>query len=367
MKSAYIHIPFCSSICSYCDFSKMLYNKTLVTNYLLELEEEIKSNYKGEILDTIYLGGGTPSTLDIKELRQLFELLKILKHNKDFEFTIECNVENLNEEKIKLFKEYGINRVSLGIQTFNEKFLQFLNRKHNTEEVKNIINTLKKHNINNINVDLIYAIPGQTLEDLKEDLKIFLSLDIPHISTYSLIIEEHTVLHNKKIENIDEDLDFMMYTEIIKTLYNYEHYEVSNFALQGFASRHNLTYWDNSHYYGFGLGASGYIGNIRYDNTRSINKYLKKEYIKEKQTLTKNETIENEFILGLRKTKGLNKENFKKKYNIEIKEIETIKKLIEEKKLIEDQENIYINPDYIYVSNNILIDFLGVKYETSNI
>ena len=194
--SVYIHIPFCKSICSYCDFCKFYYNSTWVDNYLSSLEKEIKSNYKGEIVDTIYIGGGTPTVLNLNQLEKLLNLTNLF--NKEIiEFTVETNVD-LSLDKIKLLKKYGVNRISIGVQTVNNKYLKFLNRNHTKEEVINLINSLKQYNFN-INVDLIYAIPNQTLEELKKDLDFILSLDINHISTYSLIIEPHTKLY---IDNV---------------------------------------------------------------------------------------------------------------------------------------------------------------------
>lgn len=365
MNSIYIHIPFCSSICSYCDFAKIYYNKKFAMDYLKELEKEIKNNYNNDVLKTIYIGGGTPSSLDLEELEYLFNILDSLIKDTNYEYTIECNVENLTEEKIKLFKKYGINRVSIGVQTFNEKYLKFLNRHHSRDDVINIINLLKKYNINNINVDLIYALPGQTLEELDADLEEIIKLDIPHISTYSLIIEPNTILYNNEVTNIDEELDYKMYENIINKLNNYNHYEVSNFAKPGYESKHNLTYWNNNEYYGFGVGASGYINGIRYDNTRSINNYLKGTRMVNKEYIDFNTKLENEFILGFRKISGINKKEFYDKYHFEIKNIEIINELIKKGLLTETDDNIYIKN--IYTSNNVLVEFLGVNYEKYNI
>ena len=362
MKSAYIHIPFCKTICSYCDFCKMFYNEKLVDNYLLELEKEINKNYKGETLKTIYIGGGTPSSLNIKQLNKLLNIIKIFKLEKDYEFTVECNIENITKEKLELLYKNKVNRLSIGIQTFNEKYLKFLNRNHTKEEIIKKITLAKKIGFKNINIDLMYAFPNETLEELEEDINEFLKLDIEHISTYSLIIEPHTKLYIDKIENIDEDLDRKMYDLICKKLNKYNHYEISNFGKEGYESMHNLTYWNNENYYGFGLGASGYINNTRYDNTKSINEYLKGNYIKNKEIVTKNIEIENEFILGLRKIKGINIEKFNKKYD-NIFKYDVVNRLLKQNKLVTDNKNIFINNEYIYISNNILIEFIGEKYE----
>lgn len=363
IDAVYIHIPFCKNICSYCDFCKFYYNKKWADNFLKSLESEIKKNYKNEVIKTLYIGGGTPNSLDDKQLKELLKLLKIIKLDNDYEYTIECNIEFLTSNQIKLFKEFGINRISLGIQTFNEKYLNFLNRNHTKELVKEKINLLKENGFLNINVDLIYALPNQTLEELKEDIIFFKSLDIPHISTYSLIIEPHTVLYNNNVSNIDEDLDSDMYNLIIKELDNYNHYEISNFAKAGYESRHNLVYWNNLNYYGFGIGASGYIGNVRYDNTRSYNNYIEGNYRLNEEYLDKSKTIENEFILGFRKMKGINISDFYNKYKINIMDIDVVKRLLDKNLIVKDNDNIRLDSSMIYRSNEVLIEFLGEDYE----
>ncbi len=356
-ESVYIHIPFCNNICSYCDFCKMHYKEEWVLKYLDSLEREIRENYRKEKIKTIYIGGGTPSCLNKEQLIRLFEIIKMFDIDDDLEYTIECNIDSLDEEKIKLFKEYKINRVSIGIQTFNKKYLHFLNR--NEGNVLDIIKQLKDINIDNINVDLMYGFPSQTIEELKDDIRLIRELEVPHISTYSLIIEPNTVLYVNNASNIDEDLDYKMYQEIINSLSNYKHYEISNFGKEGYFSKHNLTYWNNKKYYGFGLGASGYIDNIRYDNTRSLNDYLNGKYKKNEEILTRETIIENEFILGLRKINGINKSEFKEKYGIEITDDLNVIKLLKEKKLTDDGENIKVSDKYIYLSNEILINFIN--------
>ena len=365
MKSCYIHIPFCKTICSYCDFCKFYYDKKWTLKYLEQLQKEIALNYKDEKVNTIYIGGGTPTSLDYNELKYLLDIVKKLRLNNSYEYTIEANVETLDLDKIKLLKEYGINRVSIGVESIVEKNIKFLDRHHTKEDVVRAIDLLKQEGINNINIDLIYALPHQTIDDLKVDLDFFLSLDIPHISTYSLMIEPHTKLYINHEQNIDETLDLDMYNYICRVLKDsgYTHYEISNFSKINFESKHNLTYWNNEEYYGFGVGASGYVDNIRYDNTRSINKYLNGVYRFNEEEVDFNTKVENEFILGFRKLKGINKKNFYNKYKIDIDSLDVIKRLKLEEKLLEDRDNIFINPQYIYTSNQILIEFLGGNYE----
>ncbi len=358
ITSAYIHIPFCDNICSYCDFCKLFYNEELVNSYLNSLDNEIKSVYNNESLKTIYIGGGTPSSLSIEKLKKLFNILSQFKINKKYEYTFECNIENITEEKLKLLKENKVNRLSIGVQSFNQNNLDILERKYNKKDILNKLNLAKKY-FNNINIDLIYAVPNQTLNDLEKDLEEFIKLDINHISTYSLIIENNTKMKINKTNYIDEDLDSDMYNLIKKTLKNnkYIHYEVSNFAKKGYESKHNLNYWNNNQYYGFGLGASGYINNIRYTNTRSINNYIKGKYILEQESIDKLTDIENELILGLRKIKGINKETFYKKYNSNIEEYYDIMQLVKDKKIIETKKYYKIPEKLIYISNMILVEF----------
>ena len=184
MKSCYIHIPFCNSICTYCDFCKMYYNSEWVDKYLNTLEKEISKYYKGEELSTIYVGGGTPTCLNEKQLEKLLNIINILNKNETIEYTIETNVESLNIEKIKLLKKYGVNRVSIGVQSILEKNIKYLGRNHTKEQVSFLIKELKENGIKNINVDLIYALPNQTLDNLKKDLDFILRLDVFHISNY---------------------------------------------------------------------------------------------------------------------------------------------------------------------------------------
>ena len=361
--SIYIHIPFCNDICSYCDFCKVFYNKKLVSDYLSALKREIDIYYRGEVIDTLYIGGGTPSCLDIDGLRVLFEILGKFNLSCDCEFTFECNIESIDYDKLKFLFDNGVNRLSIGVQSFNSKFLKFLNRNHSSNMVVSKVEMAKKIGFTNISIDLIYAIPFETLDDLDYDISMFLGLGINHISCYSLILEEHTKLSILGVSSISEDLDRSMYDLICDRLCSngFNHYEISNFSRSGFESRHNFVYWNNCNYYGFGCGASGYIDNIRYDNTRSLTKYIKGDYRLNEDILDRNTIIENEFILGLRKINGINIYDFNHKYGNIFNDV--VNRLIKEGKLINDGVNIYINPVYIYVSNSILVDFIGEKYE----
>ena len=360
-KSVYIHIPFCDNICSYCGFCKQFYQKDMSSKYLEALKKEIELNYQGEELETIYIGGGTPSALSIKDLEKLFQIIKIFKFASNYEFTIEVNPENINLEKLKLMKGNGVNRISIGIESFDDNLLKYLNRKYDKQLIYEKIRLIKEVGFNNINVDLMYAIKNETIDILENDLENILKLDINHVSTYSLMIEPNTVLGINKEVEIEEDFDYLMYQKICNVLKKngFNHYEVSNFSKNGFESRHNLVYWHNEEYYGFGLGASGYVNNIRYDNTKSMTNYLKGNYVLNKECLSSKDIISYELILGFRLINGINKKIFFDKYKKELIEMYNIKELIEKNDLIDNGENIFINYDKIYIENSILINFVG--------
>ena len=361
MVSVYIHIPFCKSICTYCDFSKLYYNDDMASNYLDVLKKEIKENYNGEEIYTLYIGGGTPSSLSKNNLDKLFNIIETFKGNIE-EITFECNLEDINDDLCKYLAMNKVNRLSIGVESTHDKYLKYLGRNYSSSDIEKKILIAKKY-FNNISVDLMYAIKEETVAELKEDINFIKKLDVKHISTYSLIIEKHTILGNNNTSYIDPDLDREMYDIICMELDKYHHYEISNFAKKGYESKHNLVYWNNQKYYGFGLSASGYIDDIRYTNTRNMNEYLNGNYRSDIDSLSLNETIENEFILGLRKIDGIDIDKFNKKYNKDILNIDIVKKLLNENKLVIENNNIKIRKDLIYVSNSILLDFIGENYE----
>jgi oxygen-independent coproporphyrinogen-3 oxidase len=237
------------------------------------------------------------------------------------EYTIEVNPESLDEEKILLFKEYGINRISIGVQSSNDRILSSLNRKHSFADVKDKIALLKKHDLNNISVDLMYSLPDQTMEILDQSIEDILSLDVPHISLYSLTIEENSVFGKKGISNLDEESEADMYEFIEKKLTEngYIHYEVSNYCKKGYESKHNLGYWNYEDFVGVSLGASGKIGNHRYTNTRDFKKYFTlKDYRDEDLYLEKEEMEFEHIMMSLRTIYGLNIQKFNALYGCDL-------------------------------------------------
>ena len=322
--SAYIHIPFCTQICYYCDFSKVFIKNQPVDSYLEHLIEEYNS-YDIKKLRTLYIGGGTPTALSAPQLAFLLEkLTDKLDLSYLEELTIEANPGDLDEEKIAILKDLPVNRVSLGVQTFNDRMLKQIGRSHLEKDIYENIANLKKAGFDNISIDLIYALPKQTMEDVKINVAKAIALDIPHMSLYSLILENHTVFMNRmrrgKLPLPKEDLEAEMFEYIIAELEKsgFEHYEISNFSKPGFESRHNLMYWDNAEYYGIGAGASGYVDGVRYKNHGPIRHYLQAVEAGntrvQEEVLTLKEKMEEEMFLGLRKKSGVSMARFEEKF-----------------------------------------------------
>ena len=359
-KSVYIHIPFCKNICSYCDFCKLYYKKDWVDLYLDKLNEEILDHYLDEKIKTIYIGGGTPSCLSLSQIKKLLEICQVFHLESQVEFTFECNLDDITEEILYLLKLKGVNRLSIGIQSFNETNLTFLNRQHTFVEAKEKMALIRRLGFENVNIDLMYALPTEDLSVLKKDLTLLLELEPNHISTYSLMIEPHTMLSKQNVKPISEDVDALMYKTIIKMLEKkgYHHYEVSNFAKDGYESKHNLTYWNNEEYYGFGLGASGYIDDIRYTNTKSLTKYLAGFYQKEEEILSLKDVMDNELMLGFRKCEGISLTKFKQKFGRNMEDCYPIKPLLKNKDLKEENGYIFIPKDKFYIMNEILLKMI---------
>ena len=306
ISSLYIHIPFCQYICSYCDFPKLQYFRNFALDYLKVLKQELENRVTNKDLKTIYVGGGTPTSLDDDLFLELLEMIKPYS-NKVEEYTFEANPDSLSENKIQMMKKYGVNRLSLGVESTNDDILRILNRKHSFEQVKNCVLNAKKAGISNINVDLILGLPNVSKALLKKDLENLLSLDPAHISTYSLTVHPHTLFYLNKVKEPEEDFAYELY-EMVDTILKengYIHYEVSNFAKPGKESKHNYVYWDNEQYFGIGLGAAGYIDDVRYKNTTNLSEYLKGNFEEEHEIVSEIDKKEYQVILGLRTIKGL--------------------------------------------------------------
>lgn len=351
----YIHVPFCNSICYYCDFCHITYNSNIVDKWLEYLEKEIRINCLNQYV-TIYIGGGTPSCLNLKQLERLLVLLNPYTDNVK-EYTIEVNPESLDIDKINLFKKYHINRISMGVQSSDEKILNKLNRKHTFSNVIDSIKLLKDNGFNNISVDLMYSLPDQSIDILNKTIDDILSLEVPHISLYSLTIEENSVFGKRGIKSLDEDIEADMYELIEKRLKdnNYIHYEVSNYCKKGYESRHNLGYWKYNDFLGISLGASGKIGNYRYTNTRSFDRYFDDINSKDEEVfLSKKEMMFENIMMSLRTIYGLDIDEFNRRYDVDFIN-EYSRQLDNDKLIIRDNHLICID---LEILNNILLEFL---------
>ena len=369
-SSAYVHIPFCTQICYYCDFSKVFIKNQPVDAYLEHLIQETRSYEIGK-LRTLYIGGGTPTALSDQQLAYLLtELPKVMDLSEVEEFTIEANPGDLDPDKIAVLKDSQVNRVSLGVQTFDNKMLKKIGRSHQEQDIYDNIRHLKQAGFDNISIDLIYALPGQTMDQVKENVAKAIDLDIPHMSLYSLILENHTVFMNRmrrgKLPLPKEELEAEMFEYIIEELEKagFEHYEISNFSKPGFESRHNLVYWDNAEYYGLGAGASGYIDGIRYKNHGPIRHYLEaveagKARITEEH-LTLEEKMEEELFLGLRKKTGVSKARFEEKFGVSFDQRygQVVANLTEQGLLVPDDKQVRMTKRGLFLGDTVAEKFI---------
>lgn len=358
-ESAYIHIPFCKRKCNYCTF--ISYPKTeLCSKYIDSLLTEIKTNYKGEVLKTLYFGGGTPSLLNIKYFEKI---LSYINFDMNTEITVEINPESTDEKFLKNLYKLGVNRLSVGVQDFNDDILKIIGRKHNSKQAIDIIKTAQDTGFSNISGDLIYGLPTQTKEMFENSLKKMFELNIQHISLYGLKIEKGCYFHNHIPQNLpDDDMQAEYYLSAIRICEqnSFEHYEISNFAIKGFESRHNLNYWKNQNYYGFGCSASGYEGNIRYYNETNLEKYIKNPLKKLKQDiLTPKQQLEEEIFLGFRKCNGINVQKINEKFGIDFEKMFSapLKKFFDTY-IVKTKSGYKLSTEGILVSNIILAEFL---------
>ena len=359
ITAIYIHIPFCQHICDYCDFPKLQYFRLFAEKYLSALKREMDSYNIPNTIKTIYVGGGTPTALD----DDLFlELLKIIKPYTDLveEYTFEANPESLSKEKLELMKEYGVNRISLGVQTTNDEVLKKINRKHTYEDVKTAILLARKAGFDNLNADLIIGLPGVEKEQFKKDLENVISLGVDHISCYSLTVHPNTMFFIKGINEPKEELSRELYDfaeEFLKEK-GFVHYEISNWAKPGKESKHNLTYWEDEHYYGFGMGAAGYIDDERYTNTKSISKYNAGQYKDEVEQVYKDDDKLYYLMLNLRTNRGIRFDKYSERFRIDfLKEHKTaISRLVEQKLLVLTEDRIYPTYDGMMVLDQIIME-----------
>ncbi|MDY3216335.1 MAG: radical SAM family heme chaperone HemW [Sodaliphilus sp.] len=374
MAGLYIHIPFCESKCIYCDFYSMANNNHLIDKYIdaLLVEAALRKNeLNSETITTAYLGGGTPSLLSITQLSKLVNGLKKVFDFSDLEeFTIEVNPDDVTAYYIQQAKSLGINRVSMGVQSFNDEDLRFMNRRHTAKQATDAIHIIKEAGINNISIDLIYGIPGQNIEIWKNNVDTAISLSVQHISAYTLMYEEGTRLSVMrslgKITEVDDDVVAVMYDYLVAQLKSngYTHYEISNFALPGFHSRHNSSYWNLTPYLGLGVAAHSFDGTVRRYNPSNLKKYLdalgEGELCVEVEKITKAERYDEYVMLRLRTADGIDADEFMHRFGEEYYQffIEKAKPLVSEGSIIKENGRYYIPENHIMISDNITCDLL---------
>ncbi|MCY8491941.1 radical SAM family heme chaperone HemW [Bacillus inaquosorum] len=377
MKSAYIHIPFCEHICHYCDFNKYFIQSQPVDEYLNALEQEMINTIAktGQPdLKTIFIGGGTPTSLSEEQLKKLMDtIIRVLKPSSALsEFAVEANPDDLSAGKLKILKEAGVNRLSFGVQTFEDDLLEKIGRVHKQKDVFASFERAREIGFDNISLDLMFGLPGQTLKHLDHSLNTALSLDAEHYSVYSLIVEPKTVFYNLmrkgRLHLPPQEQEAEMYEMVMGRMeaHGIHQYEISNFAKAGMESKHNLTYWSNEEYFGFGAGAHGYISGTRTVNVGPVKHYI--DLIAEKgfpyrdtHEVTTEEQIEEEMFLGLRKIAGVSKKRFAEKYGRSLDELfPSVLKDLAEKGLIYNSESaVCLTHQGKLLGNEVFGAFLG--------
>lgn len=372
--SAYIHIPFCEHICYYCDFNKVFLEGQPVDEYIEALLKEARLALRQnpvEKMETLYVGGGTPTSLTASQLERLLSGLREILPYYNGEFTVEANPGDLTADKLDVMKNYGVNRLSMGVQTFDDRLLKKIGRKHTAQDVYDTIQLLEEKDFSNVTIDLIYALPGQSLESFRDTVTRALALDLPHYALYSLILENQTMFMNwvrrGKMHLPEQELEAQMYAETIGAMEKAgrKQYEISNFAKPGFESQHNLVYWNNQNYFGLGAGASGYLGNRRYKNRGPIQHYLKSLKndqlpVLEEEILTQKAQIEEEMFLGLRKILGVDKTVFENRFGFSMMDVygDVIEKLKQQKLITETDSGVCLTEEGLFRGNDVFEEFL---------
>ena len=366
----YIHIPFCIRKCDYCDFLSGPSGPKEQADYVQALLREIQAAEEGEgrSVSSIFIGGGTPSVLDERLLGDILrEIRNRFKMKEDAEITIEVNPGTANIGKLQAYREMGINRLSIGLQSPEDRELKILGRIHNYGQFLETYQEARTVGFDNINIDLMSAIPDQTYEGWVKNLRTVAELEPEHISAYSLIVEEGTPFAARKLNLPDEDTEYNMYEATAQILkeYGFEQYEISNYARKGRECRHNVGYWTRQDYLGFGLGASSLYGKERFANTADMKKYLENsrtpEKIREKDpSLTREDEMAEFMFLGLRMTKGISKADFQRCFGCTIESVygEVLEKYESMELLLEKDGRIFLSREGIHVSNSIMAEFL---------
>ncbi|WP_294400732.1 radical SAM family heme chaperone HemW [uncultured Clostridium sp.] len=369
--SLYIHIPFCKQKCLYCDFPSYSGKEKFIDEYIKALNKEILDKCRKYKIISIFIGGGTPSYLDEKNLESLLKTINLLSFSENMEFTVECNPGTLNEEKLFIMKNNNVNRISMGLQSTNDNLLKEIGRIHTFEEFKKNYHSARKAGFKNINMDLMFGLPDQKVEDWIATLEDAVSLNPEHISAYSLIIEEGTCFYklynNDKLNLPSEEEERMMYvlTKNFLEGHGYHQYEISNYSKNGRECFHNKIYWKCNEYLGLGVSASSFIEEKRFKNIDSISEYIEKinngeDVTEEVHVNNLNDDMEEFMFMGLRMIEGISIKEFKKRFGKDVFEIydDAIKNNVQKGLLVSNSEKLYLSPKGIELSNYVMSDFI---------
>ncbi|MFB5662119.1 radical SAM family heme chaperone HemW [Alteribacillus sp. HJP-4] len=375
-SSIYIHIPFCEQICFYCDFNKFYIKNQPVEEYvealLLEMQQAA-SSADSHPVKTIYLGGGTPTALETAQLEKVIRGVKscFRLREDDVEMTVEVNPGEVEKDKLAMLYKNGVNRLSIGVQSFDNTLLKKIGRTHSAESAISTVNMAKAAGFSNLSIDLMFGLPGQTMESWEHTIDQAMKLDISHVSAYSLKIEEKTMFYNwyrqGRISAMEQDEEAMMFEVLLERLTGAGifPYEISNFARPGMESRHNITYWKNEGYFGFGAGAHGYADGRRYANIAPLTHYIEavkngKSPKKEVHEVPLKEQMEEEMFMGLRMREGVSRSQFKRKYGSEMDCVfsEAINDLINEGLLLDTGETVQLTEKGKFLGNEVFERFL---------
>ncbi|KOF11859.1 coproporphyrinogen III oxidase [Planococcus glaciei] len=376
VKGLYIHIPFCHQICHYCDFNKVFFKDQPVDSYVDSVGKELalwkQEGALDQPLETIFLGGGTPTSLTPAQLQKLLGYIhQYVPMADNLEWTSEANPDELTKEKMQVLFDGGVNRLSMGVQSFDEDLLKRLGRTHSNGDVERAVAEAKEVGFTNLSFDLMYGLPGQTMAQWEDTLEQAFGFNLPHFSAYSLIIEPKTVFYNLmtkgKLNTVTEDLEADMYEKLMAEMEKrgLKQYEISNFGRPGFESRHNLLYWDNAEYIGVGAGAHGYVKGIRYSNHGPLKKYMAPleegvRPILNTHEVPVNEKMEEEMFLGLRKTAGVSISGFQEKFQQSLEEVygAILEKEVANKHLEIEDGQVKLTKQGRFVGNEVFEQFL---------
>ncbi|MEZ6041443.1 MAG: radical SAM family heme chaperone HemW [Planctomycetaceae bacterium] len=370
-RSAYIHVPFCLHRCGYCDFTLVANRDHLIPQYLQSLETELSQLDGGVEVDTLFVGGGTPTHLSSDQLKQLFTLLqRYVRLASGGEFSVEANPDGLDQGRMQTLAEFGVNRISLGVQSFDDQCLKLLERQHRQDDAISAVQLASRY-VSNVSLDLIFGVPGQTEDSWQKTLRIATSLPVHHVSTYGLTWEKGTSFHrrlsNGQLCRVAEETERNQYLFAIAHLSSsgFRHYEVSNFARPQFECHHNLVYWKGNGYYAFGPGAARYINGRRSTNIRSVPKWMRavnagEAFLEESECLTPEEKAREAIMLGLRLRDGIELEEFQRRYERSVQEIEPIalQRYLDTGLLEQINGRLRLTVDGLLLADTVTSDFL---------